>query len=302
MKIFKIGKNDEGQRLDKFLSRLMADYPMSHIYKSLRKKKVKVNSKRITDGAYRLVMGDILELYISDEYFSSAPQNYNWMDSGDELKIVYEDEHIIIADKPSGLLSQSDDEDSLEGRIRKYLYNKGEFNPKEENSFIPSLCHRIDRNTKGLVIGAKDMPALRTINEKIRLREIRKFYLLETQGTPSPIKGEISGWLEKDSAKRKMILKKNEVSGGVFCKTLYRVLKEGSTALVEAELLTGRTHQIRAGFSAIGTPLKGDVKYGAKKDGKTEFQHLTAYKLIFDFKDNNGCLDYLKGKEFTTTG
>ena len=114
MKIFKIGKNDEGQRLDKFLLRLMADYPMSHIYKSLRKKKVKVNSKRITDGAYRLVMGDILELYISDEYFSSASQNYNWMGSGDELKIVYEDEHIIIADKPSGLLSQSDDEDSLE--------------------------------------------------------------------------------------------------------------------------------------------------------------------------------------------
>lgn len=299
MKDFTIGKNDKDMRLDKFLSKIMPGASSGVIYKSLRKKKIKVNGKRITDGSLRIREGDYLEIYCNDEFFlvteSTKPVTTILNHS---LMVLYEDEHIIVMNKPSGLPSQAESgEDSLEAEMRDYLIRKGDFDPDKENTFLPSLCHRIDRNTAGLVIGAKDAESLRILNRKIKDKEIRKFYLCETQGTPKPPTGEIVGYLKKDEKQRRMVFYDQKVPDTLSCHTRYRVLKPGEIATIEAEILTGRTHQIRAGFSHLGHPLVGDVKYGAKKDGNHTFQHLVAYKLLFDFSTDSGCLSYLTGKE-----
>lgn len=296
MKTFTIGPNDQNQRLDKFMKKVMPSAASGTVYQSLRKKKVKVNGKRVTDGALRLSSGDRLELYINDEFFEKESTPSLWQTLSPRLSVVYEDAHILIMNKPAGMLSQSESEESLESHMRAYLYRKGEFDPSCEHTFLPSLCHRIDRNTDGLVIGAKDAESLRILNQKIRDKEIVKFYLCQTEGTPDPETGELSGWLKKNENRQKMEAADKDTPGAVFYQTRYRVLKPGSIALVEAELLTGRTHQIRAGFAALGCPLKGDIKYGAKQTSQ-RFQHLTAYRLVFTFTTDAGCLDYLNGKE-----
>lgn len=297
MKKITIGKNEQGQRLDRVLTKLLANAKQGEVYKSLRKKKVKVNGKRVTDGTLRLNQGDQLELYISDVFFGAEEKPF-WQGLTPRISVVYEDPHIIVMNKPAGMLSQSEQEESLEGHMRAYLYEKGEFDPEKEQTFLPSLCHRIDRNTDGLVIGGKDAESLRILNEKMKNREIRKFYLLKTQGTPKPKQGEIKGWLKKDEEKQKMVFTPQETAGATFCHTRYRVLREGEQALVEAELLTGRTHQIRAGFGQMGYPLIGDIKYGAIKSGK-RYQNLTSYRLIFAFETDAGVLAYLKDQELT---
>ena len=300
MKKFVVGSNDANKRLDKFLFKIMPNAGSGVIYKSMRKKHIKVNGKRVTDGFVKIAEGDVLELYINDEFFADEQKLPLWTRINPKLNVVYEDNHIIIMDKPSGMLSQGEeDEESLESHMRAYLYMKNEFDPLKENTFMPSLCHRIDRNTRGLVIGAKDSESLRILNEKIKMREIRKYYICQTEGTPKPERGEIKGWLKKDGKDRKMKFSRTEVKDGVFCHTIYEVIKRGEQPLIEVELLTGRTHQIRACFSAMGCPLTGDVKYGATPNGKKDFQYLISYKIKFDFKENNGVLDYLKGKEIT---
>ncbi len=298
MKEFLIGPNDQGQRLDRFLSKVMPEAGQGIIYKSLRKKRIKVNGKRITDGSLRICEGDRLEIYCNDEFFATATHTDATPVFQHELWVVYEDEHIIVMNKPSGLPSQAEPgEDSLEAEMRDYLIRKGDYQPERENTFLPSLCHRIDRNTSGLVIGAKDAESLRIMNEKIKNREVRKFYLCETEGTPTPKTGEIRGWLKKDEKGRRMIFSDIKVPGATSCHTRYRVLESGKIATVEAELFTGRTHQIRTGFAHLGHPLVGDVKYGAKKDGKGSYQHLNSYRILFDFTTESGSLAYLKGKE-----
>ncbi len=300
MKTFTVGNNDRGRRLDQHLKRLMPAITNGQLYQSLRKKRVKINGKRVTDGSVRLCEGDRLELYFNDEYFEEKPLPF-WTKMTPQLSVVYEDAHIIIMDKPSGLPSQSDGETpSLESHMRAHLYQSGAYRPETETAFVPSLCHRIDRNTAGLVIGAKDAESLRIMNQKIRDREVEKFYLCLTEGTPQPSNGEIRGYLYKDEAMRKMVFSENPVPHGSACHTVYRVLRPGAQALVEAKLLTGRTHQIRAGFAHLHHPLLGDVKYGAKKDGKRQFQHLLAYRLVFCFSTDSGCLSYLDQKEFVS--
>lgn len=297
MKSFTIGANDDGKRLDRYISKVLTAGGGA-IYKALRKKKIKVNGRRVTDGGIRLACGDVIEMYINDELFAARDGAVLAAPNG-EPSVVYEDKHIIIMDKPAGLLSQADGSaDSLEGRMRRYLYKNGEYLPNESISFTPSLCHRIDRNTAGLVIGAKDAESLRILNRKIKDREIKKFYLCETEGTPSPARGEIHGWLKKNESDRKMMFYDGFADGAAECRTLYRVIKGGKTALVEAELITGRTHQLRAGFAHIGHPLVGDVKYGAKNDGKKRYQHLASYRLVFSYTTDGGILDYLNGREF----
>ncbi len=297
MKEFLISKNDADVRLDKFMMKVMPTSKSGDIYKALRKKKVRVNGKH-KNGDYRLNAGDTVCMYINDEFFGSEKKFYPWMSASGDISVVYEDENILVADKPSGLMSQ-DDGDSLESRVRSYLYKKGEVDLDAVPLFIPSLCHRIDRNTSGLLIAAKNSSALRILNEKIKNREIRKFYLCETEKAPNPKKGTIEGFLLKDERTRKMSFHKNEVKGSSYCKSEYKTLKTGDTNLLEVEILTGKTHQIRASLSYIGCPLLGDVKYGASKNGEKDFQHLTAYKVLFDFKTDAGILEYLKGKEIT---
>ncbi len=298
MKTFTIDKTDVGQRLDKFMQRVMTEAPTSEVYKSLRKKKVRVNGKH-KDGSYRLTDGDEICMYINDEFFGSAEKSFPWQNSSADITVVYEDDNILIADKPSGMFSQDADDggDSLESRIRSYLYKKEEIDMNAVPLFIPSLCHRIDRNTAGLVIAAKNSAALRILNEKIKNREIRKLYLCETEGTPSPESGRIKGYLSRDKRSQKMIFSATPTPESKPCETLYRTIKTGKYALVEAELLSGKTHQIRASLSHIGCPIRGDVKYGATPDNKKTYQHLISYKIIFDFKTDSGILEYLNGKE-----
>lgn len=297
MKSFTVGINDEGKRLDKYMAKTL-DNAGGAIYRALRKKRVKINGRRVTDGSVRLVRGDVIEMYINDELFCVKKEKQPFFKEG-ELRIIYEDAHIIIMNKKAGVLSQSSGkEESLEEAMRAYLYKKGEFEPDESVSFVPSLCHRIDRNTAGLVIGAKDAESLRILNKKIKDREIKKLYICETEGTPNPTEGEIKGWLKKDEKTRKMQVLSYPEADAVPFRTRYRVIKEGRRALVEAELMSGRTHQIRAGFSHMGCPIVGDVKYGAKKDGGSRYQRLAAYKLVFEFCSGGGALDYLNGKEF----
>lgn len=298
MKEFVVRKNENGMRLQKYAEKILLSAPQSEIYKSLRKKKIKVNGKRVTDGKTVLCTGDVIEMYINDEFFDGEKEFYIWQNLPPEIDTVYEDEHIIILSKPSGMLSQSDMEDSLEGRMRAYLLQTGEFDAEHASVFVPSLCHRIDRNTEGLVIAAKDAESLKIIGQKIRDKEIKKFYLCRLVKSPKEPEGTLVGYIKKDAKRQRMVFSEQETPGSVFCETKYKVWSENGEVFARVQLLTGRTHQIRASFAALGCPLAGDVKYGAPKDGKSGYQSLRAYKLVFDFAKESGILGYLNGKVF----
>ncbi len=302
MKEFIINKNDSDQRLDKFIVKVCPALPTSLLYKYIRLKRIKVNDKR-SEISYRLKTGDVINLYINDEFFSDAPQNI--MQNKGALSIVYEDDNILLIDKPSGLVVHEDDRgstDTLISRILYYLYTKGEYNPENENSFVPALCNRIDRNTSGLVIAAKNAETLRIINEKIKAREIRKFYLCLIKGCPKTKEATLKAFLFKDEKEKQVKVYDTSRIGTKTIITRYRILKDfGGYSLAEVELETGRTHQIRAHFAHIGHPLLGDGKYGDyalnAKTGLSS-QALCSYKLIFDFSGDCGCLEYLKNKSF----
>ena len=282
-------KNDAGQRLDKFLSKLLKQASMGMIYKWLRKKRVKVNGKK-QEISYILNEGDVLELYINDEFFENEKAEIK---TNLPVDIVYEDENIIVANKPSGIVAHGEKDGLLE-RVVGYICEKGEYDPKCEHTFRPALCNRIDKNTSGLVIAAKNAAALRIINEKLKSRDIDKFYIMRVEKIPTPPSGKISGYTLKNEKERKVYFYETPVKGAKPALTIYRAL--GNSGLVEAQLISGRTHQIRASFSHIGCPLLGDVKYGAKKNGKSDFQQLCAYKLVFSFKTPAGELEYLNNK------
>lgn len=298
MKEFLVQKSEDGMRLQRYMEKVFSAMPQSVIYKSLRKKKVKVNGRRVTDGKHLLHTGDQIQMYISDDLFADQKESYYWQQLPPDVNVVYEDAHILLLNKPSGLLSQSETEDSLEGRMRAYLLRKREIAADGPYIFLPSLCHRIDRNTEGLVLAAKDAQSLKILGQKIREKEIRKFYLCCLEHCPKVREGILSGYIKKDPRGQKMQFAKDKTPGSVYCETRYKAWSDPDGNWAEAELLTGRTHQIRASFAAVGCPLKGDVKYGAKPDGKREYQHLRAYKLIFSFASDGGMLSYLDGRIF----
>lgn len=289
MKKVEIRKNDAGQRLDKFLTKYFKALPQSMIYKWLRKKKIRLNGKHPKNDVF-LICGDILEIYVNDEFFPPEKKTLPPIYLVQDIDIVYEDKNILVCDKPSGVTAH-DGKNSLVSMITSYLYQKGDFDPLSENTFSPALCHRIDRNTSGLVIAAKNAEALRFFNEKIRQKEIRKFYFLITDPLPQKKAGTIKGYIKKDNTENKVIFSETPIDGGRLAITKYKVTQNG----IEAELLTGRTHQLRASFAHIGCPILGDVKYGAKKNGKSDYQELRAIRLIFNFNDD-GNFKYLNGK------
>lgn len=298
-----INENDAGQRLDKFVTKFCKNMPQSMLYKAIRKKRIKVNGKK-SEISSRLCAGDKVDLYINDEFFEDTPYNDSYRTLRPELNIVYEDENILLMDKRPGLIVHDDDKEkvnTLLNHMKAYLYQKGEYNPDAENTFAPSLCNRIDRNTGGIVIAAKNAQALKIINEKIKTREIKKYYLCLVSGRLAQKKGTLTGYLVKNTEQNRVYIHDTPQKNGKSIATKYRVLKEdGITSLVEVELLTGRTHQIRAHFASIGHPLAGDGKYGTNEFNKKvnrKRQALYSYKLKFDFKDENA-LSYLNGKTF----
>jgi 23S rRNA pseudouridine955/2504/2580 synthase len=222
-----------------------------------------------------------------------------------KLGIVYADGNILLLDKPVGVLCHSDgshDYASLVARTQAYLYQKGEWRPQDENAFAPALCNRIDRNTSGIVIAAKNAEALRIVNERIKRREIDKYYLAAVHGAPAPPSGALSSHLFKDAAKNRVYVTSGGQPGSRPAVTEYRTIASaGRLSLLECRLVTGRTHQIRAQFADAGYPLLGDGKYGSERLNKPygeKRQTLCSYKIAFAFKSNAGSLDYLRGKSF----
>ena len=306
MKEFTIGKNDAGQRLDRWLAKAVPLLPAPLAQKYIRLKRVKVNGKGAKRDS-RLELGDVLQLYINDEFFETpTPENAFLAIAKPQLDLLYEDENLILANKQPGLLCHPDEKErinTLITHIQAYLYQKKEWDPRAENSFAPALCNRIDRNTGGIVIAAKNAETLRIMNQKIKDRELKKLYLCVIQGNMNPPAGRLEGFLLKDEVKKQVTVHKKPVPGGRTAVTLYRTLcTSGGLSLVECELITGRTHQIRAQFAAAGHPLLGDGKYGRERDNKAygrKGQALWSYKLVFEFTTDAGILEPLNGKEWS---
>ena len=304
MKELTIGRNDAGQRLDRFLAKAVPLLPASLAQKYIRLKRIKRNGQRVGRDD-RLAEGDILQLYINDEFFEAPRQDNAYLTvSAPKLNIVYEDAQILLVDKKPGIAVHPHDGaeygKTLIDHIQAYLYAKREWRPREENAFTPALCNRIDRNTGGIVIAAKTAEALRVMNQKIKDREIDKRYLAVVEGTPKPKSGVLKGYLFKDAVKNRVYVTDTPQKGAKTCETRYETLESrNGLSLVECELITGRTHQIRAQFAHAGHSLLGDGKYG-KLDKRFDrrYQALYSYRLTFRFTTDAGALAYLNGKSF----
>ncbi len=305
MKEFTIGKNDAGQRLDRWLGKTLPLLPAPLAQKYIRLKRVKLNGKGAKRDT-RLAVGDVLQLYINDEFFDKpTPENAFLSLYQPRLNILYEDEHIMLLDKRPGMVVHPDETErvnTLLTHIQAYLYQKREWSPYWENSFAPALCNRIDRNTGGIVIAAKTAEALRVMNQKIKDRELEKYYLCVVHGPMPKGEGRLEHFLLKDEGKKQVSVYNKPVPGGKTAVTLYRTLVSGEKlSLVECELITGRTHQIRAQFAHIGHPLLGDGKYGSQRKDKDYGRHgqaLYSYKLTFRFTTPAGPLEQLNGRSW----
>ncbi|MBQ7132454.1 MAG: RluA family pseudouridine synthase [Oscillospiraceae bacterium] len=305
MRSFVIGANDSGQRLDKFIAKAVPKLPKSLMHKYIRKKRIKLNSKRCEANAM-LEAGDVIELYISDEFFSANKSREEFELSGQncDIDVIYEDENIALIYKKAEIACHSGNKkesDTLVNRFVAYLTEKGDYDPFTENSFRPALCNRLDKNTCGIVIGAKNAAALREINAMIRDDKVCKEYLCICVGNLPKSHDIIKAFLRKDSSANKVYITDRKVGDAKNIVTEYTVLdQKDDLRLVSVRLHTGRTHQIRAHMAYIGAPVLGDVKYGdiaANKRHKTPYQSLCAYKISFDF-EKESALSYLNNMYF----
>lgn len=307
MKKIIINENDANKRLDKFICKTFPNIPESLAQKYIRKKRIKLNGKKAEHNT-KLSCGDVLELYINDEFFEKPDYFEDFKKSPKNLDIIYEDENIILVNKKSGLIVHPDKNiqiDCLINRIKNYLFAKGEYNPSSENSFAPALVNRLDRNTSGIVIAAKNAAALNILNEKMKARELEKKYICIILGNMAQPEGILRGYLEKNSAENKVYINKKSTrkNSEKTVLTKYSVIAQSKKfSLLEVTLLTGRTHQIRAHFASVGHPILGDSKYGQNETNrkqKYKYQALCSYKLKFKFETSAGILDYLNEKEFS---
>lgn len=307
MRILAVNRNDSDQRLDKFLHKAVPALPQSLMYKFIRTKKIKVNRGRAQPDT-RLNEGDTVELFISEEFFAENASDTSFMRLEPRLNIVYEDNELLICDKRPGLLCHPDEgesENTLINHIKAYLYRKGEYLPDDEQSFAPSLCNRIDRNTGGLVIAAKTAEALRRVNEAIREGSVDKRYLCAVHGIPQKHEAALTSYLIKNADENLVTVSRRPVPGARTAVTKYKVLAtspDSSLALLECTLITGRTHQIRAQLADAGHPLLGDGKYGINKNDRTRgysWQALYSYRLTLEGKTHSAEISNIRFlKEF----
>ena len=299
MKEIVITKNDSGQRADKFLMKYFNKAPKSFVYKMLRKKRIKLNGGR-AEGSEMLAEGDKLQMYLAEETMEGFTEKKTVAYSKKNFDVIYEDENILAVNKPAGVLSHAEsasDKDTLIDQILSYLSEKGEYNPDEEKSFTPALCNRLDRNTSGIVIAGKNSEALRQINAAVKTKSIKKLYKALVSGTVSK-GGRLEDLYSKDTDR-------NKASLGLGDKkiiTEYRPIRSnGRYTLMEVELITGKSHQIRVHMASINCPIIGDVKYGNdtqnndfRKNCGVKRQLLHAYKMVLG--GLSGELEYLNGK------
>lgn len=304
MREFEIMPNDAGQRLDKFLQKSLPALPPSLMHKYIRLKRIKVNGKR-SEISYKLVQGDVLSLYINDEFFAKPNDEKAFLALTPKLSVLYEDDQILLCDKRPGVVVHEDDDgtvDTLINQIKAYLYQNGRWDPDTEHSFTPALCNRIDRYTGGIVIAAKTAEALRILNEKIRLHQLQKSYLCLVHGRPTPRTAVLTDSLFKNSETNTVSVVSDRHPGAKTASMRYTVLEtRGNVSLLECELFTGRTHQIRVQLASRGHALLGDTKYGIAAENRVyglKHQALYSYKLRFAFEGDNGCLDYLNRRVF----
>ncbi|ERI99372.1 MULTISPECIES: RluA family pseudouridine synthase [Eubacteriales] len=303
MREFTVDRAADGRRLDALLGELTHGLPQPLLYKFLRKGRVRVNGKRVSQPGHRLQAGDRLECYLNDEFFQRPSPENAYLRVKPRFQVVYEDENILLADKYPGLLVLPDREEgvnTLEAQIQRYLYDRGEYRPGE--TFPPALCNRIDRWTGGIVIAAKNQPALEEMLERIRLRQVQKTYWCVVLGRLPRREGTLTGYLFKDSKKSRVYVGDSPRPGAKEAVTHYRVLRTNrELSLVEARLVTGRTHQIRAQFAAAGHPLLGDGKYGREPVNRRyhqSYQALYSREVTFIFPPGEGVLQYLSGRRF----
>lgn len=306
MKEIKITKNEENQRLDKFLLKYMNTAPKAFIYKMFRKKRIKYNGKK-AEGSEMLQAGDTLTLFLAEETMTSFMEVRVLQEAARHFGLVYEDDDIVVVAKPAGLLThpeKSSDTDTLVDQVLYYLYQKGQYAPSLDSSFTPALCNRLDRNTSGIIIAGKTLKGVQSVNEAIRNRKIDKFYLTLVQGEIMEA-GEVSAFLTKDSGKNQVRLSQAAGADGKESVTKYRPIAWGKGyTLLEIQLITGKTHQIRAHMQSIGHSVVGDRKYGDlavnetfRKEYGLSNQFLHGAKVVF--LEETGALAYMAGEVLT---
>lgn len=304
MKEIRIGENESGQRLDKFLLKYMNRAPKSFLYKMMRKKNITLNGKK-AQGNEQLKKGDTVKLFLSEETIGKFSEKQDYAGKAEaELDILYEDKHTIFINKPVGMLSQKAGQKdvSLVEHLIAYLLTTGQIRPDDLASFRPSVCNRLDRNTSGIVAAGKTLAALQELSRMFRERTIRKYYLCLVAGTVTE-KRRISGWLSKDEKTNKVAVRSAPDGESVPIETEYRPIRSrDETTLLEVHLITGKTHQIRAHLASEGHPIIGDYKYGSRavnesfrKEYGLTSQLLHARRLCFS--ECGGTLAYLSGRE-----
>ncbi len=304
MKTFDIEKEYDGRKLVRFLQKMLPAAGMGQIRKFLRLGRVKVDGKKGNEETV-LLMGQRVDIYVEDEFFEAVQKEDPFYSKiRPKLTILYEDAHIMLLDKRAGLVCHPDEGEkvhTLLTYVQAYLYQKGEWNPKTD--FAPALCNRIDRFTAGIVILAKTQEAARAMDARLRTHEVQKYYLCIVHGRMKYPEGTLRHFLMKKPEQKKVTVSRRNEPGSKETITHYRAVDEANgLTLVECLLGTGRTHQIRAQFAFIGHPLLGDNQYGSAKDnakyGRVNGQALCAYRLIFDFDGDAGCLEGLNGRTF----
>lgn len=306
MREITIDKNESNQRMDRFLKKYLANATQGFIYKMLRKKNIKLNGNK-AEPESNIVEGDVIQFFLSDETMEKFMAVKGEIKSNLIPNILYEDDNIILINKPLGILSHGAGGDEFEENIVdsmvSYLIEKGEYVPRLEKTFTPSICNRLDRNTSGIVIGAKNYQALKIMNEAIKETSVRKFYMTIVKGVlTKDFKAE--AYISKDEDRNKIEVSNIEREGFKRIETHVKVLKKSKEfSLLEIELITGRTHQIRGHLASLGYPVIGDRKYGSpaiNKQFNLEYnldnQWLHGYKI--EFNGLKEPLDYLNSKSF----
>lgn len=300
--------NEAGQRLDKLLAKFLNQAPKSFLYKMMRKKNIVLNGKKCT-GNEKLKQGDSIKLFFSDETiekFSAGTYVTPKREKINMLPIIYEDEQVLLMNKPVGVLSQKakDSDVSAVEILINYLIETNQLSKEQFRTFHPSICNRLDRNTSGILVAGKTLPALQEMNRFFKERTIAKYYRCLVKGRVIKNEDYIKGYLVKDQKTNKVSITKKKTEEGVPIETEYCVIQSNDeVSLLEVHLITGKTHQIRAHLASIGHPIIGDYKYGDKQINEMyrqeyglKSQLLHAYRL--EMPSSDGSLAYLNDKKF----